>query len=680
MAKLTTNPITGGYASVAKLNVNFDAIEVALENTLSRDGTSPNAMEADLDMNGHQIINLPAPQGADSPVRLQDLIDIADPSVNTAILTTISDSGGYYTSGNVEGALQEAAQASTTQWTQDVTGATPISVQDRLRELIYVTDLGVDKTGTNDCSATVQAIIDELEARIGVSNYGGGVIYFPAGTYKFTTGLTINNSFITLQGQGTQSTSLIFHNATGTCIDIDGTSVGGGIRDVRILDMAVNTNAAKTAGATIKVKNAYRCVFQRLAVEYCITGFDITDGTNDITIRDTVIVPNLAGSLHGIFWNTSTTNGTVRSDVLTLDNVVVSAQWSDATCVLWDGFCATMVASHLRLLHAKYGLRVINTNASAANYPQFLNAFDLECEGFKTRAVSIEAGAEFKIVASDINNLTGFASQGSADDYALAVLDGGISITRGIQISDTRIGLCQQSAVYYNAWEGQLSNIQVVGASQAGSALHPAVMIGANARDVQMTNIRGEEYGGPGLASYTVQVTNGALDCQFDNIDATYNVTGAVNMLSTTQRHSVGQCVEPGGKASGPNVTNGNFERWFLNNRNGDWISKVANASTGGSATARRDYATGVANCFVIAALKNNSGTPIMQESVGSAVGTWYRDVDVHRFRNRAGTDMLEIGSALPAYANDADAAAGSRPLYSYYWNTTTSAVAQRRV
>lgn len=679
MAKLTTNPITGGYASVAKLNANFDLIEVAVENTLSRDGTGPNAMEADLDMNSHSIINLPAPQSSTSPIRLQDLADIASPSVTTAILTTISDSGGYYTSDNVEGALQEAAQATTTKYTPDITGATAISVASRLDQVIWVTDKGADPTGVADSTAAIQACIDELETRIGSNNYGGGVIYFPAGTFKCLTGLTINNSFITLQGQGTQSTTLVFHNATGTCIDIDGTANPGGIRDVRILDMAVNTNAAKTSGATIKVKTAYRCVFQRLAVEYCIVGFDVTDGTNDITIRDAVIVPNLAGSQYGIHWHTSTTNGTVRSDVLTLDNVVVSAQWSDAECIRWDGFCATMVASHLRLLHGKYGFRVLNTNASAVNYPQFLNAFDLEIEGFKTRGMSIEAGSEFKIVASDINNLTGFASQGSADDYALAILDGGISITRGVQISDTRIGLCRQSAIYYNAWEGQFANIQCVGASQAGSGLHPAVMIGANARDVQMTNIRGEEYGGPGLASYTVQITSGALDCQFDNIDATYNVTGAVNNLSTTQRHSIGQCVEPGGRASGPNVANGNFERWFLNNRNGDWIEKIANTSTGGSATARRDMATGVANCFVIDSLKNNGGTPIRQESCGSGVLAFYTDCDKHYIRNRAGTNMLSIGDALPAHASDA-AAAATVPLYGFYWNTTVSAVVQRRV
>lgn len=57
MAKLTLNAIGSRYGSIDALNDNFDAIEQALENTLSRDGTSPNALEADLDMNGNSILN-----------------------------------------------------------------------------------------------------------------------------------------------------------------------------------------------------------------------------------------------------------------------------------------------------------------------------------------------------------------------------------------------------------------------------------------------------------------------------------------------------------------------------------------------------------------------------------------------------------------------------------------------
>ena len=57
MAKLTLNDIFGQYASTIELNNNFALIEAALENTLSRDGTTPNTMSANLDMNSNDITN-----------------------------------------------------------------------------------------------------------------------------------------------------------------------------------------------------------------------------------------------------------------------------------------------------------------------------------------------------------------------------------------------------------------------------------------------------------------------------------------------------------------------------------------------------------------------------------------------------------------------------------------------
>lgn len=86
------------------LNNNNAAIETAMENTLSRDGTSPNNMNAVLDMNSNRIINLPAPGGASDPVRLQDVTgsptialsitlagDVTSPTGNGTLTTTIAN-------------------------------------------------------------------------------------------------------------------------------------------------------------------------------------------------------------------------------------------------------------------------------------------------------------------------------------------------------------------------------------------------------------------------------------------------------------------------------------------------------------------------------------------------------------------------------------------------------------
>lgn len=57
MPKITLPTIESGYASTEALNQAFSDIAEAFDNTLSRDGTSPNLMQADLDLNGFSIIN-----------------------------------------------------------------------------------------------------------------------------------------------------------------------------------------------------------------------------------------------------------------------------------------------------------------------------------------------------------------------------------------------------------------------------------------------------------------------------------------------------------------------------------------------------------------------------------------------------------------------------------------------
>ena len=54
----TLKVITSGFASSTTLNSNFDAIETAFQNTVSRDGSTPNTMSADFDMNSNDILNV----------------------------------------------------------------------------------------------------------------------------------------------------------------------------------------------------------------------------------------------------------------------------------------------------------------------------------------------------------------------------------------------------------------------------------------------------------------------------------------------------------------------------------------------------------------------------------------------------------------------------------------------
>ena len=58
MAKAPTlTTVTSGYYSTTALNDNFSAIVNAFNNTVSRDGSTPNPMNSDLDMNSQDITN-----------------------------------------------------------------------------------------------------------------------------------------------------------------------------------------------------------------------------------------------------------------------------------------------------------------------------------------------------------------------------------------------------------------------------------------------------------------------------------------------------------------------------------------------------------------------------------------------------------------------------------------------
>lgn len=60
--------------AVNDINSNNATITTAFDNTLSRDGTAPNTMGSNLDMNNNQILNLPTPATVNSPARLIDVV------------------------------------------------------------------------------------------------------------------------------------------------------------------------------------------------------------------------------------------------------------------------------------------------------------------------------------------------------------------------------------------------------------------------------------------------------------------------------------------------------------------------------------------------------------------------------------------------------------------------------
>lgn len=188
MAKLTLNNIGSRYGSIDALNDNSDLIETAFENTLSRDGTGPNNMEADLDMDSNRIINL------SNGVNNQDAVTKAQLDINKAEVSALVQSlstSNYGDSSNVS-------------YVPAGTGAVNTTVQTKLRQYVSVLDFGAVADATSPTTGT-----DNAAAFQAAFNTGKDVLIpaSPAG-YGYRVSTATISKQIRVFGEGMDATRI----------------------------------------------------------------------------------------------------------------------------------------------------------------------------------------------------------------------------------------------------------------------------------------------------------------------------------------------------------------------------------------------------------------------------------------------------------------------------------------
>ena len=220
--------IASGYYSRQALNTNFENLQDGFDNTLSLDGSTPNSMGADLDMNSNDILNA---QTINAEALKLDgtLVGVGDLSAAGATLTSISHTGdgstvafstgyqafikdnaqvyidgvyqnkaGYSISGTtltfseappLNAAIEivvartldfGADDAANVNYTQGGTGSVNRTVLTKLQETVSVKDFGAVGDGVTDDTAAIQAALDLK-----------GSIYFPVGTYIISDSLAV---------------------------------------------------------------------------------------------------------------------------------------------------------------------------------------------------------------------------------------------------------------------------------------------------------------------------------------------------------------------------------------------------------------------------------------------------------------------------------------------------------
>jgi len=221
VSKITLNSvadITQSSTAQTTINTDFATIQTAFDNTLSRDGTSPNQMGSNLDMNSNQIINLPAPVGSNSPARLVDVISnptlvLTIPPVGTSGATVPLNNSSNTFSGNNIFSNTNTFSAANTFANGQILG-TPASVN-----LTNATALPLGSvTGFGAGVATFLATPSTANLAAAVTGETGtGALVF--GTSPTLTTPTITSATLTSPVMTTPSIDV----ATGTSVSVTGT-------------------------------------------------------------------------------------------------------------------------------------------------------------------------------------------------------------------------------------------------------------------------------------------------------------------------------------------------------------------------------------------------------------------------------------------------------------------------
>lgn len=179
-------------SAVNAINSNNATIRGAFDNTLALDGSLPNQMGSSLDMNSHQIINLPAPQTNNSPLRLTDL----NTFIGGGIITNIPAGGAF---GDV---LTKASNSS-----YDIEWVPPTA------SAFSITDFGAIGDGVTDCTSAIQAAVQaayNFSQDAATPFAGSGVVYIPAtsGGFRITSPINMLRG-VSLQGVGSFASRIV---------------------------------------------------------------------------------------------------------------------------------------------------------------------------------------------------------------------------------------------------------------------------------------------------------------------------------------------------------------------------------------------------------------------------------------------------------------------------------------
>jgi hypothetical protein len=429
--KPTLTTLSSGFNSTTTLNNNFTALRNAFDNTLSLDGSTPNAMNADLDMNSNDILN-----AGEVDVQGLKIDGVAIYPNNTQLATsyatqsytgngsTVTYAMGYNPSikanvaAYIDGVYQNQdafsisgtnltftaapplnsaieikvpvnvtsltnTNASSLVYTQGGTGSVTRSVENRLRDYVSVKDFGAVGDGVTDDTLAIQNAINAARSS---SVYTS--VYFPSGTYLISATLVADRvslqgdlGYSVLKSDGISSSDFVIECAA---------SVAYGDAKPTIENLLIDCNS-ECNGIDVQVRhhNIINC---------SILNADATSTTIGISLqRNTQLVQNchIASCGYGIYLD-GVTGATVAATVIRDSHI------SDCTTAGIITNEATMLLIEGNVIQT-CGTEVILRNASGDDYDavSILNNYFEDQTGPKTEFILLDP-----LIQGDIEEIT----------------------------------------------------------------------------------------------------------------------------------------------------------------------------------------------------------------------------------------------------------------------------------
>jgi hypothetical protein len=324
--------LTNESTVITTLANNNVALTAAIENTLSRDGTTPNMMQSDLDMNDNRIINLPDAVSDQEPAtfgQLQERIEALDVGgVLTAPYVTL----GHNTLLQAERVLSGGANIAITDTGAE--GQAVVSINDPELNALALVASAADKvpyftaTGAADVTSFTpyaRTLVDDVDAPTARATLG---LTLGTQAQAWDTDLDAlagiaTNGLLARTGSGTATTRSIVQPAAGiTVSNGDGVSANPTFalsNDLGALEALASTGiAARTATDTW----AQRTV-TGTANEVTLTNGDGVAGNPTVSLPTALT-----------FTGKTVTGGTLAPTTLTINGNTVAATAGTATVTI----------------------------------------------------------------------------------------------------------------------------------------------------------------------------------------------------------------------------------------------------------------------------------------------------------------------------------------------------------